>query len=78
MGVWWDSSAAPAENTLPEKADLMLTGEIREPAVCDLISGRVFAFPEERILRLPGRMLFKDVPFIDSPLAVVEKNCIPM
>lgn len=78
MGVWWDSSAAPAENTLPEKADLMLTGEIREPAVCELISGRVFAFPEERILRLPGRMLFKDVPLIDSPLAVAEKSCIPM
>ena len=78
MGVWWDSSAAPAENTLPEKADLMLTGAIREPAVCELISGRVFAFPEERILRLPGRMLFKDVPLIDSPLAVAEKSCIPM
>ncbi len=78
MGVWWDSSAAPGENTLPEKADLMLTGEIREPAVCELISGRVFAFPEEQILRLPGRMLFKDVPFIDSPLAMAGKNCIPM
>ncbi|MBQ6598161.1 MAG: beta-galactosidase [Lentisphaeria bacterium] len=78
MGVWWDSSTAPAENNLPEKADLMLTGEIREPAVCELISGRVFAFPEERILRLPGRMLFKDVPLIDSPLALAEKSCIPM
>ena len=78
MGVWWDSSSAPAENIQPDKADLMLTGDIREPAVCDLISGKVFAFPEEQILRLPGRMLFKDVPFIDSPLAMAEKNCIPM
>ena len=78
IGVWWDSSAMPADNTEPERADLMLTGDIREPAVCELISGRVFAFPEEQILRLPGRMLFRDVPFIDSPLVMAEKSIIPM
>ena len=78
MGVWWDSSSTPAENTEPESADLMLIGEIREPAVCELISGRVFAFPEERVLRFSGRTLFRDVPFIDTPLAIAEKNIIPI
>jgi len=78
MGAWWDSSSTPAENTEPEKADLMLTGDIREPMLCELISGRVFAFPEDRILRLPGRMLFRDVPFIDTPLVIAEKNIIPI
>lgn len=78
MGVWWDSSSTPAENTEPESADLMLIGEIREPAICELISGRVFAFPEERVLRLSGRMLFRNVPFIDTPLAIAEKNIIPI
>lgn len=78
MGVWWDSSSTPAENTEPEKADLMLTGDICRPALCELISGRVFDFPEERILRLPGRMFFQDVPFIDTPLAIAEKDIIPI
>ena len=78
MGVWWDSSTVPAENSEPEKADLMLMGDIREPVLCELISGRVFDFPEEQILRLPGRMLFRDVPFIDTPLVIAEKKSIPL
>ena len=78
MGVWWDASTVPGDDREPGKADLMLTGEIKEPALCELISGKVHAFPEERILRLPGRMLFKEVPFIDSPLILAEKNIIPM
>ena len=53
-------------------------GDIREPVLCELISGRVFDFPEEQILRLPGRMLFRDVPFIDTPLVIAEKKSIPL
>jgi hypothetical protein len=77
MGVWWDASTVPAENTEPEKADLMLTGNICEPVLCELISGRVFSFPGEQIIRLPGRMIFRDVPFIDTPLVIAEKKSIP-
>jgi len=49
---------------------------IKEPVWVDLVSGRIFAFPEERITREKDRVIFTNVPIYDAPVLLAEKDLV--
>ena len=46
---------------------------LKEPVWVDLMSGRVYAFPKERIKVSGGEVVFSGVPVYDSPCLIAEK-----
>lgn len=77
--AYWASGAVPSESTKAAFVDFTLPGvSFREPVVADLRTGRVYAFPAERIERTPEGLRLRQVPLYDSPIVVAEKALLPL
>ncbi len=75
--VFWDSSGIPGDSFETRPAQIMLKGlAIQDPVWVDLVSGRIYAFPAERILRDGDLLIFKDVPLYDAPVMIAEKALV--
>ena len=51
---------------------------LRDPVWVDLLSGRVYAFPAERVVPCRGCVRYLDVPVYDSPCLLAERDAIPL
>ena len=75
--VVWDRSDVPGESVATRPATVTVKGcSIKDPVWVDLISGRIYAFPFERVTRGNGTTVFKDVPVYDSPVLIAEKDLV--
>ncbi len=49
---------------------------LHDPILCDLLTGRVYAFPQENIIVSAGVVRYLDVPVYDSPCFLAERSAI--
>ena len=75
--AYWDRSDTPGDNVAPEPGQLIFADfPFREPALVEMISGTVYAIPADRIETHGAFVRFRDLPVIDSPLVVAEKELL--
>ncbi len=73
----WDRSGVPSDTNATVAAQITVKGcTIREPVWVDLVTGRVYAFPAERVTRAGDAAVFRDVPVYDAPVLVAEKALV--
>jgi hypothetical protein len=73
----WDRSGIPSDTNATVSAQITLKGcAIKEPVWVDLISGRIFEIPAERVTRDGDTLVFKDIPVYDAPALVAEKALV--
>ncbi len=72
--VLWDSSGIPGDSFVTRPAQVVVKGlDIREPVWVDLVSGRIYEIPSDRIVHAGVFTIFKDVPCYDAPVLIAEK-----
>ena len=75
--VMWDNSGTPDDLFLTRPAQLEVKGlTITEPVCVDLVSGRIYEIPAERITKTEASTVFKDIPFYDAPVLIAEKALV--
>lgn len=75
--VLWDKSDTPGDAFETQPAQVEIRGlAIREPVWVDLVSGRVYEIPADRITRAGDSTTFKDIPLYDAPVLIAEKGMI--
>lgn len=77
MIVLWDNSGTPDDSFATRPAQIVVKGfSIKEPVWVDIVSGRIYAIPAERVLVAGDATTFKDVPLYDAPVLLAEKHLV--
>ena len=72
--AYWDRGEVPGNSTQPGTAVVATRGfAFRDPVLVDPVSGRIFAIPAAKIVAAGELTWFRDMPFIDSPLVLMER-----
>ena len=75
--VLWDNSGTPDDAFVTRPAQVVVKGlAIREPVWVDLISGRIYEVPADRVQTAGGFSIFKDIPLYDAPVLIAEKELV--
>jgi Beta-galactosidase len=75
----WDNSGTPDDAFVTRPAQVTVKGlTIREPVWVDLVSGRVYEIPADRIVSAGGFTIFKDIPIYDAPVLIAEKSAFKL
>lgn len=70
----WDCSGTPDDAFVTHPAEVKLTGiALQEPVWVDLVSGRIYEIPKDRIARAGASTIFKDIPLYDAPVLIADK-----
>lgn len=73
----WDSSGTPDDAFITHPAQVTVKGlPIREPVWVDLVSGRIYSIPAERIVTGNGATTYRDLPLYDAPILIAEKAAL--
>ncbi|MFA5192485.1 MAG: beta-galactosidase [Verrucomicrobiia bacterium] len=73
----WDNSGVPDDAFATRPAHVVVKNlTIKEPVWVDLISGRVYEIPADRIVKAAGFTIFKDIPLYDAPVLIAEKGLV--
>ena len=76
--VFWDDSGTPDDAFVTRPAQVSIKGlPIQQPVWVDLVSGRIYEIPADRIAKEGEQVVFKDVPLYDAPVLITEKALIP-
>lgn len=77
--VLWDNSGRPGDEFVTRPAQVEVKGlAIKEPVWVDLVSGRVYEIPADRITSAGEATMFKNIPLYDAPVLIAEKATIPL
>lgn len=73
--VLWDNSGTPNDSfeTRPARIETKNLA-IREPVWIDLVSGRIFEIPADRVEKTGDSTVYKNVPLYDAPVLIAEKT----
>ncbi|MDD4869591.1 MAG: beta-galactosidase [Kiritimatiellae bacterium] len=75
--VMWDNSGTPGDAFITRPAQVTVKGlAFKEPVWVDLVSGRIYEIPADRIIKAEEFTIFKDIPLYDAPVLVAEKGLI--
>ena len=75
----WDNSGTPDDSFVTRPAQVAIKDlAFTDPVWVDLVSGRVYEIPADRILRASGVTTFKDLPLYDAPVLIAEKSVLPL
>ncbi len=75
--VLWDNSGTPDDSFATRPAQVVVKSpSIKEPVWVDLVSGRIYEIPADRILTVGESTTFKDVPLYDAPVLLAEKSLV--
>jgi len=75
--VLWDHSGTPDDALVTRPAQVLVSGlAFKEPVWVDLVSGRVYEIPAERVVKADAFTIFKDVPLYDAPVLIAEKALV--
>jgi hypothetical protein len=73
----WDTSGVPSNTFQTVSAQITVKAcTIKEPVWVDLVSGRIYEFPADRVTRDGAAVVFRDVPVYDAPVLVAEKALV--
>jgi hypothetical protein len=75
--VMWDNSGVPDDAFVTRPAQVAVKGLVVKEAVwVDLVSGRIYEIPADRIVKAGGFTIFKDIPLYDAPVLIAEKGLV--
>jgi hypothetical protein len=75
--AFWDGSGTPSNSFATVSATITVQAcTIKEPVWVDLVSGRIYEFPAERVTREACTVVFKNVPVYDAPVLIAEKALV--
>jgi len=75
----WDNSGTPDDAFVTRPAQVVVKGlAIKEPVWVDLVSGRIYEIPADRIVKAGAFTIFKDIPLYDAPVLIAEKAALPL
>ena len=73
----WDNSGTPDDAFVTHPAQVVVKGiVIKEPVWVDLVSGRIYEIPVDRITNVGESTTFKDIPLYDAPVLLAEKGLV--
>jgi hypothetical protein len=73
----WDNSDTPNDSFATRPAQVVVKGlSFKEPVWVDLVSGRIYEIPRDRLVNAGDFTIFKDLPLYDSPVLVTEKDLV--
>ena len=73
----WNSGVVPSNTFETVAATITVKAcAIKEPVWVDLVSGRIYEIPADRVSRRGDAALFKDIPIYDAPVLVAERNLV--
>ncbi|MCX7826050.1 MAG: beta-galactosidase [Verrucomicrobiae bacterium] len=76
--VFWDNAAIPDDAFVTRPAQVVVKGlAIKEPVWVDLVSGRIYEIPTDRVVKAGAFTIFKDIPLYDAPALIAEKTLLP-
>jgi hypothetical protein len=77
--VLWDNSATPNDLFVTAPAQVEVKGlSIQEPVWVDLVTGRVYEIPADRVSISGDVRSFRDVPVYDAPVLIAAKGVLPI
>ena len=75
--AYWDRSDVPSEAVTAETAELLFKDfPFGEPVLVEMISGKVYDIPADRIARQGGFVVFRNMPILDTPFLIAEKRLL--
>ena len=75
--TYWDRSDIPGDATDTSLCDIIFRNfTFKEPVLVEMVSGGVFAIPQESIDSQGEFIVFKEMPVIDSPFVIADKSLI--
>jgi hypothetical protein len=75
--VMWDNSGTPDDLFVTRPAQVEVKEiSFKEPVWVDLVSGRIYEIPSERITKVGASILFKDIPLYDAPILIAERSWV--
>ena len=73
----WDDSATPGDSFATRPVQVTVKGlAFKEPVWVDLVSGRIYEIPSERVSVSGNATTFKDLPLYDAPILIAEKAMV--
>jgi hypothetical protein len=73
----WDNSGVPDDAPVTRPAQVLVKGlVINQPVWVDLVSGRIYEIPANRMQNADTVTIFKDIPLYDAPVLLAEKELV--
>jgi hypothetical protein len=73
----WVNSGTPDDAFVTRPAQVVMQGvKLKEPVWVDLVSGRIYEIPANRVVSAGAFTIFKDVPLYDAPVLIAEKALV--
>jgi len=75
--VLWNNSGTPDDAFVTRPSQVVVKGlAIKNPVWVDLVSGRIYEIPSNRIVKAGDFTIFKDIPLYDAPVLLAEKGLV--
>ncbi len=77
--VFWDNRGKPNEEYTRTNIRISLENfRILNPVYVDLVSGAVYALPEEHVERYNATAILRDIPVWDGPVMITDASLVPL
>ena len=77
LRFYWFCEARPDNRLEFDRVDLEIPETLSRPVWVDMITGRIFEIPGDRIKWRKDGMTLKDVPMWDSPVLIASRKSVP-
>ena len=75
--AYWDRSDIPGDAVNTENAEILFKDfPFEEPVLADMITGKVYEIPADRISKSGEYVVFSNIPVLDSPFLIAEKRLL--
>jgi len=75
--VLWDKTGTPDDACVTRPAQVTVKGlAFQQPVWVDLVSGRIYEIPADRILHTGEFTIFKDIPLYDAPVLIAAQEMV--
>ena len=78
MRFCWFSDSRPSSELGFDRVTLNMPGRIEHPVWVEMITGRVFDIPADRVKHENDFTVISDVPMWDSPVMIADRQAVPM
>ena len=78
LRVYWFCDRMPSADLGFEHVDLDIPERLESPVWIEMITGRVYEIPPDRIAYEGGKTVIADLPMWDSPVMIAEDKAVPL
>ena len=75
---YWFADRVPTSELGFDHVTIAVPGKLERPRWVEMITGRVYEVPSDRIAYEGGKTVIADLPMWDSPVMVAEDKAVPL